>query len=423
MKTIILSLFLWISVLPQSKPVYVISLEGAINPVTEEYLRAGLTEAIEAHSQCLVVRLNTPGGLLSSTRDMVSAILRSPLPVIIYVAPEGAQAASAGVFITLSAHVAVMTPGTNIGAAHPVTMQGQADSIMMEKATNDAAAFIKSISEKRNRNVQWAEDAVRKSLSVTETEALKLKIIDLVSSDIAQLLKDLDGRQVQTVKGTVILRTAGAKVITREMNFRETILQMLSNPEIAYILLMLGIYGLMFELYNPGAIFPGVVGFISLILALYSLHTMPVNYAGAALIILAVILFILEIKIISHGLLSIGGALSLFIGSMMLFKSGSLMEVIVISKELIVSVVLLTLLFFLVVIGMGVRAQRLKTSTGAEGMIGESALALEPLRPNGRVQVHGEIWFAESLDGEVSEGERVVVTGVEELKLKVGKSL
>ncbi|MCU7490598.1 MAG: nodulation protein NfeD [Ignavibacteria bacterium] len=417
---IILLLFAASSNAQQAK-VYIISIDGAITQVTEDYLALGISKASENGAECLVVKLNTPGGLLSSTRDMVSEILRSPVPVIVFVSPEGAQAASAGVFITLSAHIAAMTPGTNIGAAHPVTLQGQADSVMLAKATNDAAAFIRSISEKRNRNIQWAEDAVRKSLSITETEALKTRVIDLIAKDTRDLLQKVNGMKVRTSMGEKTLKTNDVKLVNIEMTFQQKMLKVLSDPNIAYILLILGMYGIMFELYNPGSIFPGVIGAISLILAFYAMHTLPINYAGIGLIILSVILFILEIKIVSHGLLTIGGAAALFLGSMMLFQTSSFLEVLMLSKEIVVSIVLMTVIFFLFVIGMGIRAQKLKTSTGVQGIIGEEGVAISDLSPLGQIHVHGEIWSAESLEGGINKGERVIVENVEGMNLKVRK--
>lgn len=402
--------------------VYLLTVDGAINPVSESYILMGIEKASESKAECLIIELNTPGGLLSSTRKIVSGILKSPIPVIVYVSPGGAQAASAGVFVTLAANIAAMAPGTNIGAAHPVTFQGQSDSVMMVKATNDAAAFIKSISQKRERNVEWAEDAVRKSISSTETEAYENNIIDLIAENINDLLNKVDGDTIKISMEERILNTKNAQVVKIDMTFQQKLLDILSDPNIAYILLMIGFYGLLFELYSPGAIFPGVVGVISLILAFYSLHTLPVNYAGAGLIILSIILFILEIKIISHGLLAIGGALSLFLGSIMLFNTGSFFNRVFISIELILSVVVITVLFFLFVIGAGLKAQKLKPTTGIAGLLGETGTSLSDLNPNGQVFIHGEIWLAESIEGNINKGQKVVIDHVEELNLKVKKA-
>ncbi|HNR43180.1 MAG TPA: nodulation protein NfeD [Bacteroidales bacterium] len=403
-------------------PVVVISLDGSINPATQEYINSGIRNAREKNAECLVIRLNTPGGLLKSTRVIVTDILDSAVPVVVFVYPGGSQAASAGVFITLAAHIAAMAPGTNIGAAHPVTMQGQQDSIMNEKATNDAAAFIRTISEKRERNIRWAEDAVRKSLSITESEALKEGVIDLVAVSVEDLLEKIDKREVVLSSGKKVLDTKGAEVINMEMNFKQKILSLLSDPNIAYILLMIGIYGIMFELYNPGAIFPGVIGGISIILAFYSLHTLPVNYAGLALIIFAVILFLAEIKVVSHGLLAIGGVISLILGSIMLINTETTMEVIKISWQVILIIVILTAAFFLFAISFGIKAQGRKPTTGIEGMIGETGEAITNLDPEGQISVRGEVWNAESLEGPVSKGTRVKINGVSNLKLLIRKT-
>jgi membrane-bound serine protease (ClpP class) len=339
----------------------------------------------------------------------------------VYVAPSGSQAASAGVFVTISANLAVMAPGTNIGAAHPVTLQGTQDSIMMEKATNDAAAFIRTISEKRNRNIQWSEDAVRKSLSITENEALKLHIIDLIAKNVKDLLEKVDGKEVETATGKVILNTKDPEIINLSMTFAQILLNILSDPNLVYVLFMLGIYGLFFELYNPGAIFPGVIGVLCLILALYSMHTLPINYAGLALIIFAVILFVLEIKIISHGILTVGGIISLILGSIMLIDIESFGQIIRISWEIIGTIVILTVLFFSFAITMGIRAQRIKPTTGAEGIVGEIGIAISDLDPEGEIQVHGEIWKSESIEGKIQSGQNVKVEEIKHLKLKVSK--
>ena len=402
--------------------VHLIKVDGAINPASSDYINSAIRDAALANAQCLIIELNTPGGLLKSTRVIVSGLLESQIPVVVYVAPGGSQAASAGVFITMAAHIAAMAPGTNIGAAHPVTLEGREDSIMMEKATNDAAAFIRTISEKRHRNIQWAEDAVRKSLSLTESEALKQHVVDLVAVNVKELLTKIDSMKIQTSAGERILATKHARIVAVEMTFSQEILGILSDPNIAYILFMLGVYGVLFELYNPGSILPGVVGVISLILAFYSLHTLPVNYAGLGLILFAVILFILEIKIVSHGLLAVGGTISLLLGSIMLINTDSALEFVSISWSVILSVVVVTVLFFLFIIGVGVKALRRKPTTGAEGLIGEVGEALSALDPLGKVRVHGEIWSAESVEGKIPRGTKVAVVELKNLTLRVKKS-
>jgi membrane-bound serine protease (ClpP class) len=400
--------------------VHVATLDGTINPATAEYLHQSLQVASESGAACLVIKLNTPGGLLKSTRVIVSDLLTSPLPVVVYVSPSGGQSASAGAFITLAAHIAAMAPGTNIGAAHPVGLQGgEKDSIMNEKATNDAAAFIRTISEQRHRNIAWAEKAVRLSISITETEALRDSVIDLVAKDIPELLKAIDGKVVMCNGVPKTLKTADAVIHETEMGWKFGLLNVLSDPNIAYIFFLLGLYGLIFELYNPGSVLPGVVGVISIILAFYSLHTLPVNYAGVALIIFGVILFLLEIKITSYGLLTAGGIISLLLGSVMLINSESSLEFVSLSWSVIIPAVLCTAAFFLFAVGMGIRAQRKKPVTGVEGIIGETGEAVTSLAPIGQVKVHGEIWSAEGDGTPIDAGTRVVVVSIAGLRLTV----
>jgi membrane-bound serine protease (ClpP class) len=397
-----------------------ISIDGAINPSAAAFIKRGIVVAEEKKAECLIIYLNTPGGLLKSTRVIVSEILESPVPIVVYVYPGGAHAGSAGVFITLAANIAAMAPGTNIGAAHPVSMQGGMDSTMNEKTTNDAAAFIRSIAGKRNRNLEWAERAVLRSYSYSETEALENNVIDLVAKNVNALLDSINGRTVELSSGIKILNTKKAEVENIEMSFIEKLLAVLGDPNIAYILMLVGFYGILFELYNPGAIFPGVIGGISLILAFYSMHTLPVNYAGLALIIFSIILFILEIKIVSHGMLAIGGVISLLLGSLMLIKPGSALEFARISRGVIIPAVVVTAAFFLFMVGMGIRAQRVKNVTGADSMVGETGEAIETFENSGSVLVHGEIWRAESVGGKkIEKGQKIRVTGIEGFKLFV----
>ena len=402
-----------------AQKVIAIKIDGTINPASSGYIERGIELAEKENATCLVISLNTPGGLLKSTRVIVENMMKSSVPVVVYVSPSGAHAGSAGVFITLAANIAAMAPGTNIGAAHPVSMQSGGDSTMNEKSTNDAVAFVRTIAEKRARNGQWAENAVRKSYSITETEALDLKVIDLIASGIPDLLKQINGRTVETTGGTKTITTSAASVENVEMSFVEKLLNILSDPNLAYILMMIGFYGLLFELYSPGAIFPGIVGVIALILAFYSLHTLPINYAGLALIIFGIVLFLLEIKIISHGLLAIGGTVALLLGSMMLIRKIPNMEFLRISWGVIIPTVVVTVLFFLFVIGAGLRAQRAKPITGVEGLKDETGLALETLNPTGTVLVHGEIWNADAIEGIIEKGKRVRVISIDNLRLKV----
>ena len=393
-------------------------IDGTINPASADFIHGGIRKAVKEKAECIIIHLNTPGGLLKSTRVIVSDILESEIPVVVYVSPGGAHAGSAGVFITLAAHIAAMAPGTNIGAAHPVAMQQQMDSTMNEKATNDAAAFIRTIAEKRNRNIEWAERAVRKSFSYSETEALEDSVIDLVAKNEKELLEKINGKQIMVSDGAKTLNTATATVKEHEMNVWEKILDIISDPIIAYILFLLGLYGLLFELYNPGVILPGIVGVIALVLALYSMHALPINYAGVALIVFAIILFLLEIKIVSHGLLTIGGIISLLFGSMMLIKDSSL-DMVRISRTVIISATAISALFFVFVLGLGIKAQRRKGVTGIEGLIGVKGEAFTSLEPTGTVMVKGEIWNAESLTGKIGKGERIIVKQMKHLKLYV----
>lgn len=430
---IVLFILLFLSFLDTSNSpskIFVIKIDGTINPVAASYIHDSIEKAIEENAECLIIELNTPGGLLKSTRLIVSDLLSSEIPIIVYVYPSGAQAASAGVFITLASHIAAMAHGTNIGAAHPVMMseggaQNKKDStdVMMEKATNDAAAFIRSIAEKRNRNVSWAEKAVRQSLSLSETEALKENVIDLIAKNLDSLIIQLDGKKVETAKGIKTINTKNANLHFIEMSIIQKILDIVSDPNVAYILLMIGIYGLIFELSNPGSILPGIVGVICLVLAFYSLHTLPINYAGLGLILFAILLFIAEIKVVSHGLLTAGGIISFVIGSLMLINTDISNDFLNISLTVIITVTILTALFFAFALGKGISAQKMKPTTGTEGMIGEVGKALSKISSDsgGQILLHGEIWFATCKGDEINEGEPVKVIARKDLNLIVEK--
>jgi len=406
--------------------VYVIKIDGSINPSSSEFVHKSIKEASSHNARCLIIELNTPGGLLKSTRYIVSDLLTSDIPVVVYVSPGGSQAASAGVFITLAANIAAMAPGTNIGASHPVTMEGNQDSVMMEKATNDAAAFIRSISQKRNRNVEWAEDAVRKSVSITEKEALDLKVIDVIADNINDLLQKIDGKEVETSKGKVILDTKNIKIINYEISWFQKFLGIVSDPNVAYILMMLGIWGIILEFYHPGGILPGVVGVICIILGLYGLHTLPVNYAGLGLIILAIILFIAEIKITSYGMLTVGGVISLFLGSFMLIDTDSPLELAEISLSVIITTVAVVSGLFILLIWLVVKAHKRKVVTGEEGLIGEICEVIDKIEAGktGAVKMRGEIWNAVLSSGSeeiIPENSKVKVVEVNNLTLTVQK--
>lgn len=403
---------------PAARPVLAIKLEGVIAPSAADYIIRAIKQADREVAQALVIELDTPGGLDLSMRSIIKEMLAAERPIIVYVSPSGARAASAGAFITLAAHVAAMAPGTNIGAAHPVNMGGEMDKEMSKKVTNDAAAYIRTIAEQRGRNVQWAEDAVRKSVSATEKEALKLKIIDLVADKLDDLLVTLDGREVTTARGKVTLHTKGVEVSRLEMGLRDKVLKVISDPNIAYMLLMLGLAGLYFELSTPGAILPGVLGGICLILAFYAFQTLPINYAGLLLILLAIILFIAEVKVVSHGILAAGGIAAMILGSMMLIKSPE--PFMRISLSAILFTTAATAAFFGFIVTMALRAQRQKTTTGAEGLIGQIGTVRTSLKPEGSVLVGGELWSAQCEDG-ADPGDKVRVRAVKGLMLFVSK--
>jgi len=401
-----------------ARRVLVVRAEGVIAPGSADYIIAAVKRADREGAEALVVELDTPGGLDVSMRAIIKEMLAAERPVIVYVSPSGARAASAGAFITLAAHVAAMAPGTNIGAAHPVDMGGQMDREMTKKVTNDAAAYIRTIAEQRGRNVQWAEDAVRKSVSATEKEALKLKVIDLVADKLDDLLTALHGREVTTARGRVVLHTRAVEIVRIDMSLRDKVLKVISDPTVAYLLLMLGLAGLYFELSTPGAILPGVLGGICLILAFYAFQTLPINYAGLLLILLAVVLFLAEVKVASHGLLAAGGIAAMILGSLMLIKRSEPFMRISIAAILATTAVMAA--FFIFIVMVGLKAQRQKAMTGAEALVGQVATVRTPLHPEGSVFIEGELWSARCEEG-AEPGERVRVKAVKGLRLLVSK--
>lgn len=404
---------------PQGE-VLIITVEGVINPVAAEHINKSIRKATEMKAQALIIKLDTPGGLDTSMRSIVKDIIRSDVPVVVYVSPSGARATSAGVFVTMAAHIAAMSPGTTIGAAHPVAVGRGMDEAVIEKAVSDAAAYIKSIAEMRGRNVQWAENAVRKSISATETEALKENVIDLVAKNINELLLAINGKTVKTAVGDKKLNTKNAKLVEKEMGFRLKVLDIISDPNIAYILMLLGFYGLFFELTNPGAIFPGVIGATCLILAFYAFQILPVNYAGLLFIVLGILLFVLEvILVIPYGLLTIGGIISLVLGSLMLFDYPH--PDLRLSLSVVLPAVIITALFFIITLKLAYTAYKRKPITGTEGLKGEEGIAQTDITPEGGMAiVHGEYWKAYS--GElIQKNEMVVVEEIKGLKLKVKK--
>ena len=403
----------------EKAPVFdIITVSAAITPPIAEYIIQSIGEAAKNGAEGLIIRLDTPGGLDLAMRDIAKEILNAPVPVIVYVAPSGARAASAGVIITISAHIAAMAPGTNIGAAHPVSMGIGAgmDKTMSQKVVNDAVAYVRGIAKKRNRNEDWVEKAVRKSESITAEVALRLKVVDFVAADLNQLLSQMDGREISLASGKKALRTKGAVFNDKKMGTRQKVLSALSDPNIAYILLLVGLAGLYFEFSTPGVILPGVVGGISLILAFFAMQTLPVNYAGVALILFSIILFIAEIKIISHGILTIGGIVSLIIGSLMLFETPD--PALRVSWSVLVPAVAVTSLFFITVIAIAVKAQLKKPQGGQDGLVGEEGEAVTDVLEEGSVLIHGEYWSAVS-DVPVRKGTKVRVIRAEHLKIKI----
>jgi membrane-bound serine protease (ClpP class) len=415
--------FLFLSIIvPCSfgKSIDVIEINGPINPVIAEYFVKSIDEAEDGLAECLIVQLDTPGGLDLSMRDIIKKIFASKVPVIVYVSPSGARAASAGAIITLAAHIAAMAPSTNIGAAHPVNLgAGEMGKDMAEKVVNDAAAYVEGIALKRNRNKELAIKFVRESISLSEKEALKNRMIDLLAPDLKTLIAEIDGKAVETADGTKKLETRNLTINMKKMGMRDTILKTLSDPNIAYILFLIGLAGLYFEFSNPGVILPGVIGGISLILAFYSMQTLSANYAGVLLILLAVIMFIAEIKITSYGILSIGGIISLTLGSLMLFTSS--VPYLRISWNVLIPSIIFFSLFFLTIVGLTIRAARRKPTTGSEGLVNMIGTACTDINPEGKVFIHGEYWNARS-DTPIEKGAVVRVVKVQNMLLHVEKA-
>jgi membrane-bound serine protease (ClpP class) len=394
--------------------IYIIKVSGSINPAVAEFLKKGINKASVDRVSGIIIEIDTPGGLAESMREIVMAMLASRVPVVTYVSPSGARAASAGVMITIAADIAAMAPGTNIGAAHPVGVGGKdIGGTMSEKVTNDMVAQAKSIARKRGRNAEWVEKAVRKSVSVTETEALEMNVIDIVAKDLDDLIRQMNGRKIQD-KG--VLKLDHVKKTILEENLRTRILKTISDPNIAYILMMIGLAGLYFELSHPGAVLPGVVGGISIILAFFAFQTIPINYAGFLLIILALIFFILEMKVASYGLLSVAGITSLLLGSLMLFKNNGTGTAL--SWGVLYPTLIIVSGFFVVVSGLVFRSHLSKPKTGAKGLIGEIGIVKEAIRPEGKVFVHGELWNAISKDS-IEKGVKVRVVKINNLVLEV----
>lgn len=403
---------------PASPGVLVLTIDGPISPVSDEALARALDRARRGGHTALVLEIDTPGGLESSMRAMIKRILVAPVPVIAWVAPSGARAGSAGVLIVMASDVAAMSPGTNIGAATPVNMQGAMDSTLARKAVNDAAAFARSVATQRGRSVAWAEDAVRRAVAASEDEAVELDVVDFVAANLQELLEKSEGRAWKRHGETRTIAVRGLPIERIEVGARQRLLALIADPNVAYLLMMLGFYGVLFELQNPGAILPGVVGGICLVLAFLALSVMSFNVAGLALIVLAIVFFVAEIKVQSHGLLAAGGIVALVLGSVILFNAGPGPRL---SWGVIVGVTIVTTAFFLLVIGAAVRAQRLPVTTGIPGMVGRRAQVIERLAPAGRVRLGDEYWNAVSSDP-VEVGAQVEIVGVDGLVLRVRAS-
>ncbi|KUG24286.1 hypothetical protein ASZ90_005920 [hydrocarbon metagenome] len=405
----------------EKKPLFnVITIDGVITSPTAKYVANSIKDAEQANVEGLIILLDTPGGMDTAMRDIAKSILNAPMPVIVFVYPSGARAASAGVIITQAAHIAAMAPGTNIGAAHPVAIGlgggKDMDKTMSQKVENDAAAYARSIAKTRGRSEEWVEKAVRKSESITADEALKLKVVDLVASDVEKLLASIDQREVKLAKGKKKISTKNAMISNKKMGTRQGILSAISDPNISYILLLIGLAGLYFELSTPGAILPGVIGGISLLLAFFGLSALPVNYTGILLIIFGVILFIAEIKVMSHGMLTVGGIISLVLGSLLLFDTPE--PALKLSFQVLIPAVLLVSGFFIVVIWLAVKAHLRKHFSGAESMIGDETEMLTDINEEGKVFVRGEYWNAKS-EKPIKKGAKVKVIRVEGLSLVV----
>jgi membrane-bound serine protease (ClpP class) len=424
-----------VSDVKSTKRVTLIGIDGTINPATVDYIRSGIESATQNSSEALIITIDTPGGLLTSTKEIVKSLLNSPVPVVVYVYPSGASATSAGVFITLSANIAAMADGTSIGAAHPVFLgpggggrktkdqeqgKGGNENKMSEKIENFASSFMESIAEKRGRNVKWAIDAVRHSASITATEALKKHVIDLIAPNLNELINEINGKEVTLPTGKKILNTKGAMVDRINMNAKQRFVDILSTPDIAFLLISLGSLGLFIEFYNPGLIFPGVAGAICLLLGLVSLQILPFNYAGLALLALSILLFVTEVYVTSYGLLTVGGILSFMLGALLLFDTPE--SDVRVGFDVVIAAALAIGLFFSFVAYYLVKAQRSAISVGFEGLMGEVGVAVTTIENKGKIFIHGEYWDAES-DETIREGEKVkVVEKMSGFKLRVKKA-
>ena len=418
-------LFFWLaSSAFAENQIVVLKISGSINPAVAEFVSQEINQANQNNQALIVLNMDTPGGLDISMRQIIKKIQSSHVPVASYVSPSGSRAASAGTFITIASHIAAMAPGTNIGAAHPVNLmggggEGEQARTMEKKVVNDAAAYIRSLAELRKRNSQWAELAVVKSVSISAEEAKRLNVIDLIAADIKALVLAVDGQEVQVVSGPIKLKTGDLQIVYHEMNARQKMLDIISNPNVAYMLMMIGIVGLYLELSNPGLIFPGVIGAVSMVLALFAMQTLPIDYAGLLLVLLGALFFVAEIGVMSYGLLSVAGVISIFLGSTMLIDSDD--PAMQISPIVLYPTMGIAITVSIGIVVLATRTLNLKKQGGAEGMLGEIGFVKEALNPRGRVLVHGALWEAEC-EGEIKEGEKVSVESVEGLKIRVKKA-
>jgi membrane-bound serine protease (ClpP class) len=419
---VLLPLLVWSTTAFGAGRIIVIEVDGVINPVVAEFIANEIYNANKFSEELIVIQMDTPGGLDPSMRKIIKAIQNSKIPVASFISPGGSRAASAGVFIAIASHISAMEPGTKIGAAHPVKLmvggEGEQAKIIEDKVLNDASTYIRSLAEQRGRNAHWAELSVRKSVSVSAEEAKRLNVIDLLAANLDSLVLALDTREVKLGGNIIKLNTAEKNILFKEMNSRQKILNIIASPNVAYVLMMLGLVGLYLELSNPGLILPGVLGSLSLILALYAMQMLPINYSGLLLIFIGVILLIAEVSLMSYGLLALSGAISIFLGSIMLIDSDD--PAMQISKIVLYPTLGMTFLVSIGSIYLAKKTHQLVTTTGMEGLLGEIGVVKEILNLEGLVLIHGEMWKAES-DTVILVGEKVSVEVVKGLKIKVRK--
>ncbi len=402
---------------PDKPVVYLLDVNGSINPAVLDYITKGIEKATENKASCLIIQMDTPGGVVTTTKSIIKEMTNAKIPIVVYVAPSGSSASSAGTFITMTADVAAMAPGTNIGAAHPVASGGEdIPQTMSEKVVNDLTAFLRGLVTKKGRNAEWAERSIRESVSITAKEALEIKVIDLIADSVPDLLKKMDGKTIDKDGQSYTLNTKDARVQRMLPGWRFKVLDVVANPNVASLLMMGGIIGLLAEFYSPGLIFPGVVGAICLLLSAFAFQVLPVNFVGVLLIILAIIFFILELKVASYGMLGVSAIISLTLGLIMLFETEE--AAMRVSWTVIIPMVATVSVFFIVALGLVVRARLKKPRTGEQGLVGEVGIALTDMNLGGRVSVHGEFWNARA-DRHIPKGERVRVIRVESLSLVV----